>query len=88
MRINLAIIISFFVLIIGLFFGKPYLWIPSTVLAAGFIDLFTKSWIISDRLGSATTFSILIKSILALIIFYAIFGQIICIGLVFWWFIF
>lgn len=52
MKINTSIIISLVVLISGYFFNKPYLWIPTTVLFAGVIDLFTRKWIMSDRLGS------------------------------------
>ncbi len=88
MKIDLAIIISFLVLLLGLSFNKPYLWIPLSVLVAGFIDLFIRQWVISDRLGSATNLSILIKFFLTLIMFYAMIGQMVCIGLVLWWFVF
>ncbi len=88
MKINLAIIISVIVLLIGFFTNQPYLWIPATVLIAGIIDLFTRQWVSSDRLGSAQTFSAILKLLFSLIGFYAMIGQIACIGLIIWWFVF
>ena len=88
MKINLAIIVSFIVLLIGLFVGENYLWIPISVLIAGVIDLLTRQWVISDRLGSVQTLSIMLKSLLALIGLYAMIGQIACVILLIWWFIF
>jgi hypothetical protein len=87
MRINLAIIISFLVLVIGIVFNQSYLWIPISVLIAGFIDLFTRRWVASDRLGSAQTLSVLLKSVLSLIILYAMVGQVVCVGLFIYWLI-
>jgi len=88
MKINLAIIISSIVLLIGLFTGQLYLWIPATVLVAGIIDLFTRQWVKSDRLGEAQTFSIILKLSFAIIGFYAMVGQVLSIILLFWWFVF
>lgn len=88
MKINLAIIISLLILLTGFFFDQPYLWIPLSVLSAGIIDLFTRQWVASDKLGSARNLSVIVKFIFALIGFYAMIGQIVCIGLVLWWFIF
>ena len=88
MKINTAIIIAFLVLLLGFFFGKPYLWIPSSILAAGLIDLLTRRWVISNKLGTARNLSILLKFLFTLIGFYATLGQIACVGLVFWWFVF
>ena len=88
MKINLAIIISAVVLPIGLFTDKPYLWIPISVLIAGIIDLFTRQWVSSDKLGSSRTFSAILKLFLAEIGFYAMIGQLLCVGLLIWWFAF
>lgn len=87
-RINPAIIISFSITLLGFFFKQPYLWIPLSVLATGIIDLFTRRWVMSDRLGSARTLSIMLKSLFSLIGFYAMLGQIVCIGLAIWWLFF
>lgn len=88
MKINSAIIIAFVTFLVGFLFGQQYLWIPLSVLIAGFIDLYTRQWVISDRLGSARNLSALTKSLFAVIGFYAMLGQMVCIGLIFWWFIF
>jgi len=88
MKINLAIIISVLVLSLGFFTDQPYLWIPISVLIAGIIDLLTRQWVSSDRLGSAQTFSAILKLLFSLIGFYAMVGQFVCIGLAIWWFAF
>jgi hypothetical protein len=88
MKINLAIIISVLVLLFGFITDKPYLWIPISVFIAGIIDLFTRQWVSSNRLGSAKTFSVIIKLLFVLIGFYAMLGQVACIVLLIWWLVF
>jgi len=85
MRINTAIIISFIVLLIGFFTNKSFLWIPLSVLGAGFFDLLTREWVLSDRIGKAKNLSILLKLFFAVVGFYAMIGQIVCLGLIIWW---
>lgn len=87
MRLNTAIVVSFVTLAIGLIFGEQHLWIPASVLAAAAIDLFTRQWVVSDRLGSSRNLSSILKFIFALIGFYAMLGQIACIVLVISWFV-
>ena len=87
MKINSAIIITIVTFIVGFISHQQYLWIPISVLIACLIDLYTRQWVMSDRLGSARNLSALIKFLFAVIGFYAMIGQIICIGLIFWWFI-
>jgi hypothetical protein len=87
MKINLPTIISGLVLALGFFTEQPYLWIPLTVFIAGIIDMLTRQWVNSNRLGSAQAFSTIMKFVFALIGFYAMLGQIACIGLVIWWFV-
>lgn len=88
MKFNTAIIISFVTLLLGFFFKQPYLWMPLSVLGAGVIDLLTRQWVISDDVGHMQKLSITLKLFFSLIGFYATIGQIACIGLVVWWFIF
>ncbi|MDO8676043.1 MAG: hypothetical protein Q7K16_00045 [Candidatus Azambacteria bacterium] len=88
MKINLVIIISALVLLLGFFTDQSYLWIPVTVLIAGIVDLFTRRWVSSDKLGSAQSLSVIMKFVFALIGFYAMIGQVVCIGLLIWWFAF
>ncbi len=88
MRINTAIIISLATLLLGFFFEQPYLWIPLSVLGSGFIDLFTRQWVMSNRIGQMQKLSMTLKSAFALIGFYAMIGQVVCIGLIIRWFIF
>ena len=88
MKFNTAIIIALITLLLGFFFEQPYLWVPLSVLGAGAIDLFTRQWVMSDRVGQMQKLSMTLKSIFALIGFYAMIGQVVCIGLIIWWFIF
>jgi len=87
-RISLAIIISLLTSIIGLIFSKSNIWIPFSFLIASVIELTTRRWVVSERLGSWANISIMLKFLFALIGFYALIGQLICIGILFWWFIF
>lgn len=86
MRLSTAIIISLITLALGFFTGQLYLWVPVSVLIAGIIDLFTRQWVMSDRLGNMRNLSALLKFFLSLIGFYAMIGQIVCVGLIVWWF--
>lgn len=85
MRFNTSIIIAGITLIAGVVFQQPYLWIPLSVLAAGVVDLFTRQWVMSDRLGRMREVSAFLKMLLALIGFYAMLGQVACIVLAGWW---
>lgn len=86
MKINTSTIIALTVLLIGTVTTQPLLWIPLSVLIASLIDLFTRNWVVSNRLGSAVTFSIFLKFIFSLIGFYALIGQFVSLGLLAWWF--
>ena len=88
MRLNTAIVISLITLLLGFFFEKVYLWVPLSVLIAGIIDLFTRQWVMSDRVGQMQRLSVTLKSLFALTGFYAMIGQVAFIGLIIWWFIF
>lgn len=88
MKISLAIIISSLTVLIGLFFGKPFILIPLSFFVASLIELLTRRWVSSQELGSWTNFSVILKFILASVGFYALVGQVICIGLIIWWFVF
>ena len=88
MKLNTSIVVSSITLIIGLLFHFPYLWIPISVIVASFIDLLTRQWVISNRIGSMQNLSAFLKFLLALVGFYAMIGQIVCIALIAWWFLF
>jgi hypothetical protein len=85
MKLNIAIVISAATLLAGFFFHQPYLWIPVSVLLAAVIDLYTRQWVMSDRLGSAQNLSMFLKMVFATAGFYAMIGQIACITLAGWW---
>ena len=87
MRISIAVAISAFTLVLGFYFKQLYLWLPLSVMMAGLIDLFTRQWVMSDKLGRARTLSVLLKFIFALIGFYAMIGQVFCVAMIVWWFI-
>lgn len=88
MKFNTAIIISLITLLLGFFTNQPYLWIPLSILAAGFVDLSTRRWVMSDELGTARNLSVFLKFFFALIGFYAMIGQVVCVGLIILWFVF
>ena len=88
MKLNTAVIISLVTLLLGFFFEQPYLWIPLSVLGAGVVDLLTRQWVTSDRVGRMQGLSMTLKALFALIGFYAMLGQVVCVGLVVWWFVF
>jgi hypothetical protein len=86
MRLNSAIIFSAVAFVAGLALGRPHFWwVPLTVLFAGFVDLWTRAWVMSPRLGAARNLSMVLKSICALLGLYAMLGQLICVGLLIWW---
>lgn len=85
MKLNTAVVISAATLLAGFFLHQPYLWIPVSVLPAAVVDLYTRQWVMSERLGSAQNLSMFLKMIFAFIGFYAMIGQIVCIILAGWW---
>lgn len=86
MKITTSIIISAVTLLVGYFFDQTYLWLPLTVLVAGIVEGRTRQWVASNRLGSSTTVSVLLKFVFAVIGLYAMIGQVACIGLIIIWF--
>jgi len=87
MKLNTALIISALTLILGLVFSKSYIILPLSIMIASIIDLFTRQWVASNRLGSMANTSVILKGLFALIGFYAMIGQLICIWLLVKWFI-
>ena len=86
MRLNTAVVISAITVVVALVMGRPqWWWIPLTILVAAVIDLRTRPWVFSPRLGSARNLSMFLKSICAVIGLYAMIGQLICLGLIVWW---
>jgi len=87
MKINSIILIALLTLFLGFFFNQHYLWIPLSILVAGFVQLFTRHWVASDELGMWIKTSALLKFLFASISFLGMLGQVVCAGLIFWWFI-
>lgn len=86
MRLNLAIVISALAFVVAVILGRPHFWwVPLTVLFAGFVDLRTRAWVMSPRLGLSQNLSMALKSVCALFGLYAMLGQLVCVGLVIWW---
>lgn len=88
MRITSGVIIAFVTLFLGLIFKQPYLWLPLSIFIASVIDLFTRRWVASNEIGTWMYFSVILKFLFAMLSFYATVGQVICMGLIFWWFVF
>jgi len=85
MRLNTGIVVSAVVLLAGWLMSAPSLWVPGATLVACIIDLFTRSWVVSDRLGSSVTLSVILKFILSLIGFLGMIGQFVSAGMLVWW---
>ena len=88
MKLTSSIIIATAVLFLGLFIKQQALWVPISVLIAGLIEAFTRSWIMSPKLGSATGLSMLLKFCLSLVGLYAGVGQFACIFIAIAWIFF
>ena len=87
MKNSLAIAISLVTVIVGLIFGKPSIWLPISFLVASIIELPTRAWVNSDKLGSMRNLSFMTKTLFAYVGMYASIGQVICAVILFKWFI-
>jgi hypothetical protein len=87
MKVNVPFILSLFTFIIALVKHLPdWWWVPLTVLFASLVYGWSRDWVLSERLGSAQTLSIVLKSVCSLFILYAFAGTVICGILLFRWF--
>lgn len=87
MRLTTALIITGICSIWGTLGDYPHLWIPYTGFIASCIDLPTRAWVRSDKLGQSASLSVILKFILALIGMYAMIVQFVSIGLVISWYV-
>lgn len=54
-------------LVVAVILGRPHFWwVPLTVLFAGLVDLRTRAWVMSPRLGSSQNLSMALKFVCAL----------------------
>lgn len=88
MRLTSSIVISFITLVLGLFFKQPLIWLPSSFFIASIIDSLTRKFVKSEGLGQWVKTSVILKFLCALLGFYAIIGQLVCIYLILTWFVF
>lgn len=85
MRLTSALVITAICAAWGSLAGHPYLWLPYTGVAASVIDLFTRTWVASPKVGEWAAASVLLKFILALVGFYAMLAQFACAALGIYW---
>jgi len=85
MRMTSALAITALCSVWGAIAGHPYLWLPCTGLAASIVDLFTRSWVTSPRMGRAAAVSAILRSVLVLVGLYALVAQFACVGLGIYW---
>ncbi|HBF00758.1 MAG TPA: hypothetical protein DDW46_06830 [Dehalococcoidia bacterium] len=85
MKTTTAITITGFTAAWGLIAGNPFLWLPITGLFAGVIDLFTRDWVRSPKLGASIKFSLYLKLVLTLMGTYAMLSQFACVVLMIYW---
>lgn len=85
MKISLSAIFNAVCLSFGLIANREPIWIPVIGLVASLIATATRSWVASDRLGTAVKTSIIFKGVLALVGFVAILSQITAVGLTIYW---
>lgn len=88
MKLSLALIISTLTTTVGLIFSRSPILLPISIVLASIIDINTRDWVRSNKLGRQRTLSISLKIIFSLIGFYAMVGQLLCIWLLIKWFIF
>jgi hypothetical protein len=87
MRLTTAIVISGLTVIVGVLFKQSYSWIPLLIFIASIVEIYTRKWVSSDKVGTNPKISIVGKFLFALIGMVALFGQVICLGLIIFWFI-
>ena len=85
MRLTTSLIITAVCSIIGTIWVKQYLLLPYSGLVASAVDLLTRKWVSSNRLGRAVRISMILKFTLSIIGFYAILAQFACVGLLVYW---
>ena len=84
-RLTTAIVINGLCAIPGVVWLFEFWWVPVSGLLAGLIELPTRDWLASDRLGTARGLSVIVKFLFALIGFYALITQLASIALVVYW---
>ena len=87
MRLTSAILITSLTSVWGLVAGNPFLWLPVTGLIAAVIDLLTRDWVSSSRLGEMEKLSLSLKFVFTLIGTYAMLCQFACVVLMIYWII-
>lgn len=63
----------------------PHLWLPFTGAIASLVTLPTHAWVVSNRVGSAAAFSIILKFLLSMVGLYALLSALACIPLAIAW---
>ena len=84
-RLNSAVVVAVITILLGVVFKQHLLWIPISVLTAAIVDLQTRGWYNSYRVGSMAGLSTGLKFVCSLIGLYAALGQIACLVLIIWW---
>lgn len=84
MKLNLSFVVSLITITIGLLMSQS-IFVPITVLIASVIDLLTREWVMSEKVGTAVGLSIILKFIFSAIGMYALLGILINIILIFIW---
>jgi hypothetical protein len=87
MRVTPGLIVGIVVLLIGIVFRKPYLSVPIATVVCSLIDLISRPWWTSERIGKWTSFIIILKFVLSLCATAALLGTIVSLGLAVWWFV-
>jgi len=83
-----TLVIRFPCIILGVYFNKPYLWVPISSVIAAIVYAPFHSWCNSSAIGSRVILSISIKTMLSLIGFYASVGSWASYALLIYWFAF
>lgn len=87
MRLTTGFVVTAICALWGTIAGLPYVWVPYTGLAASIIDIPTRSWVLSNKLGEWMLFSSILKFAVAMIGIYGMLAQFACIGLAVYWII-
>lgn len=85
MRLTSAVVITAGCAAWGTVAGHSNLWLPYSGLAASIVDLLTRSWVTSSRLGEAAVTSAILKFLLMLVGVYAVMSQFVCVAVGLYW---
>lgn len=85
MRLTPSLLVTVACSLWGLAAKQPLTWVPVSGALASVIDLGTRGWYMSDRVGEMRATSEILKTLLTLVGAYALLAMVGSIGIGIWW---